>query len=320
MKIKNILVSLSLFSTSVLAVQNGVTVERSNHQDTVYSQCTGTVIGGKWIITAAHCTSIGSQETVNTYDGKDITSIEVIQHPRYNSDQVDIALLRFNNQIGSNKTGIISQMTVSDGETSTYYGFGQTGNALNSAVIQKQTDPYPCAVQYTYADIGQGNAVSGDSGSSLRDSSNQIVAILKSTNVLGMYATKITEARDWILSTINGWNYPTQITGSGQKTITVQSLHTGGASDSSYTEGDLTIDFASSTCDDGVIAEYATCTYVVNNNGGHGKLFLTANEFIEFNKPTSTNSNPAPSGDSGGGSFGFLSLLGLAFLSLRKKA
>ncbi|OED62716.1 hypothetical protein A165_14260 [Vibrio tasmaniensis ZS-17] len=106
----------------------------------------------------------------------------------------------------------------------------------------------------------------------------------------------------------------------GRTTITVQSLHQNGITDTAYVQGNITMIPESSTCvTQGLINPFEQCTYVVEGNAGEeGQLYLSDSEVIHINKPKVDNGGGSSSGS--GGSLGFLSLLGLAvFGRLRKR-
>lgn len=129
--------------------------------------------------------------------------------------------------------------------------------------------------------------------------------------------------RAFITETVDGWHYPTAADSNGRTTITVQSLHVNEVSDSAYTEGDATLITEDSTCiTQGPIDAFEKCTYVIESQGGEGKLYLTADEVISLNLPEpepEPEPSPKPNNDSSGGSVGVLSLLGLALFRLRRK-
>lgn len=326
MIIKFSVISISIIlSFQAHAVLNGTQANKESFQQLVEMNCTGNIIAGKWILTAAHCdTNFGVHDVVR-YDGTSIKPKAVHNHPAYDGTLSDIGFWELESVQDVNQINTISVSNIGAGQPITIYGFGGTDPLLGKAVQTSEAASGDLQWLRTI-DISQGRSTFGDSGSSYLNGSGQIVAVHSSgssTTTFGMEGYRTETGRQFILDTVNGWHYPTNLTVSNTTTITVQSLHVGGTTDSAYTSGDLTINYASSTCDNGAIGEFATCTYSVTTSGGQGQLYLSANEKIDVNKPVSSGDtggiNNSGSGDSGGGTFGFVSLLSLFGLSWLKR-
>ncbi len=324
--------SLCMLAFSANAIQGGSSVSWSQQQHRVQMNCTGTLLGGTWILTAAHCSANnGPTQRIYFHDGSSQIAAAQYEHSRYGADLVDIGLWKLNTPVDTDKTGYINLTDLSLGDTVNAHGFGGTGLNLNLATQTVTTDnpafPYAWFIWLAY--IGQGESVGGDSGMAYEDTSGRIRAIHgrdSSQDPLGMEGTHISYAEDFILDTVNGWSYPTNLTVNGQRTIEVQSLHRGGVVDSAYVTGDVSIDFALSTCDNGAISEFQECTYVVNSSGSQGTLHLSANEVVNINKPApaptpTPTPTPTPSGGDGGGggSTGLLTMLALSSLALIRR-
>ncbi|AIW17491.1 trypsin-like serine protease [Vibrio tubiashii] len=324
MNVKLSAISLAIALTTSFqanAIINGTSENKANFQQYVEMGCTGNIIGGKWVLTAAHCaTNLGMRDVVR-YDGSIAKTKAQHNHPAFDGTLSDIGFWELESIQEVNQINTISVSNVGAGETITVYGFGGTAPNLNKA-IQTSEAVSGNAQWLRTVDISQGSSTGGDSGASYLNSLGQIVAVHgggSSTSSNGMEGYRTETGRSFILDTVNGWHYPTRLSVSNSATITVQSLHVGGTTDAAYTNGDLTINYAASTCDDGAIGEFATCTYSVTTNGGHGQLFLSANEKVEINKPVSTtDGNSTTSGGGGGGSFGFASILALLGLGIRR--
>lgn len=307
------------------AIYNGTLVNRADFQQFVEMGCTGNIIGGKWVLTAAHCVPDSGLRNVVMYDDSLAETKSHINHPSYDGTFSDISLWELKSVQDVNQINTISVDPVGAGESITVYGFGRTAPELSKAVQTSEAisgDAQWLRTIYT----SQGESIYGDSGASYLNSAGQIVGVHNrgsSTSTWGMQGYRTETGRDFILDTVNGWHYPTNLDITTSATITVQSLHVGGTSDTAYTTGDLSINHAASTCDDGTIGEFETCTYSVTTSGGEGQLYLSASEKINVNKPVVSDSNNATSDNNGGGedggSFGLLSLLSLLGFSVARK-
>lgn len=333
---KNIIgtVAIFLLTATASAVENGQSESEESYPQFVRAvadkgSCTSTIVGGRWVITAAHCSSTEVvQGSISTWDNQRIESKRIKINPDNIINGFDISLWELQTPPSINKISLFSLDTITTNDLITVYGYS-TG-LLNSGIQQAKLLVPSIPQVINMENIGQGTNAGGDSGMPYINSNETIVAIHSGStgiddNGFGRGATgsRITHSKDFILDTINAWHYPTLAnTVNGTATITVQSLHRGNVVDTSYSNGNVSIDLAASTCDDAPIPEFGTCTYVISSNGDEGTLFLTSTESITINKKLTPEPNPQPDntgGGSSGGSLGLFSLIGLLSLAWRRE-
>lgn len=332
-----------LFSANALAIKNGQPVDNKNYQSIIHSQsCSGTILGGKWVLTAEHCSTKEDTypQIITSYDNKRTLVSQQINYRDWNSNgsDIDAALWRLPHNIDINHITIITPSPVQSGEDVTIFGYGGTDNQLNKTThrIINRSDFAP---EYAVSldDYNHGQTVGGDSGAPYLNNNNHLVAIHKGSQFQpnlqsGLaIATKVSAFKDFILDTINGWNYPTNINNiSGNYTITVQSLYNDIIQDQATTTGDVSIDFNKSTCSNkNLISPYDTCTYVITSNGQRGTLDLSPTESIIINNTATDNDSnhsndkdkPIISTDkkSGGGCIGIFMFTLLSLIAFKRR-
>ncbi|MFA1563227.1 trypsin-like serine protease [Aliivibrio fischeri] len=349
------LILISVYPIHSYAIENGTSVAWDNYNNDdiikLYSAdeknaCSGTLIAGKYALTAAHCvveqsgnhniiskikTARGQQHHIihnNVSSGYDVEEDEV------GASYPDFALTELEHFVDATHIHFFADLTINpfaEGDSIKVFGFGGTGEKLNYA-------------DFTMTELGGGSLERldgemvntshtywGDSGAAWLNSNNRIVAAHKGSGEYGLgaittretYGTNLFYSRDFILNTINGWHYPTlAYTSNGKGTITVQSLHSaayGTVNDIAYTTGD-DVQIVGGTCTTMTnIKPFATCTYEIESSGGQGSIVLGqasdgTDEIIRINKPMPTSND-----DEGGslGAFGLLLLSGFGFI--RKK-
>ncbi|HDY8011711.1 TPA: trypsin-like serine protease [Vibrio vulnificus] len=343
---------LTLSCSPAFAVINGTSLDWANHDNIVrldsvaqsrVGQCTGTMVAGKYILTAAHCLKKeGIVDTVMTSSGQSQPApyANFHLHPSYLPNEdfggEDVGWIELDNaSIDYQHIQFFPTLTSSSltkGQDIFVTGFG--GTALDASPLNRADFQFDKAyLDEPHIYIIQKNTshtAGGDSGSAWTNANNEIIGIHKgssfnfTTNKRSTYGTDLHYASDFILDTVNGWHYPTVAQAKGQMTITIQSLHQSvnnpDPSNEMWTEGDVKLVTDSSGCFQQRVTPYTQCTLRIESQGGEGTLWLSANESIKINKPIKQpDSGNGSASSSGGGALGFWSLLMLLGFTLRRQ-
>lgn len=321
-------VALMMAVSPAYAIMDGEALDPvSNPQFVKLKNCSGTVIGNKYVLTAGHCGD-GAGSLVSAGNSRTAKVIKTITHPRYdpNTSRVyDVALWELDSPMD---TGFIS--TIEPVKDAVYNVAGWASGTLKTAKMLAVGPANPLfsedAFELLYnpgAGIGTGTSSPGDSGGPCYDEKGVWGTIqggggqgdgsyLKSCQRVTNEHT-----RQWILETVNGWSYPLSANGDGVLTLKVQSIHPSAEVFAPWTDGSL--ELISNSCS-GTANPLDVCTLQVK---GSGKLHITNTDQIEVNKPIDPPEPPKPEegGSGGGGSTGpwwLLSLLGAAVLRARR--
>lgn len=330
MKKTFIAVALTIAFSPAHAIWDGENLDStSNNQIVKLKNCSGTVIGNKFVLTAAHC---GDGTGSIVMDGSNNTAkvVKTTLNPRFDSNVArvyDVAIWELD---GPMVSGFLSKSEpIKD---SLYSISGWADGALKTAKVKAIGPVNPewseDAFDLIYNPLtGDGTGMSrpGDSGGPCADETGVWGTIqgaggqgdgsyLQSCQRLTNNNTK-----QWILETINSWSYPTNVKGEGALTIKVQSVHLNTEVFTPWVDG--TLELISNTCS-GTVEPLDTCTVQVR---GKGNLHIDSANLIEVNKQAEPPQPPTPeeggNGGGGGGStgvFSILSLLAAALIRYRK--
>lgn len=291
----------SLLATKAIAMEQAQPMNKMPYPTMIYSktnQCTGNLIGGKWVLTAQHC-STQTPATIQTAKQEEIDVIQQMNFDEsafYQGVHADIALWELDHVANMHTITPLTVTPVHTNDVLSGYGFDSTKQHLATIDVMVTDQPTSRSSKIKAITLAnEGQFVGGDSGSPYLDSHHHQVAVHQ--GILGnkTVSTSISTTKDFILDQINGWHYPTKIDAiSGQYTITIQSLHRDSVVDQAYAEGDIRIDRSQSTCAQGLIRPFDTCTYVIDSEGTEAKLHLSETETIMINLPSASAHKPHP--------------------------
>ena len=228
---KILLLPVLIASSSAYAVDtshNYQPVSRENQDDMVVANsdgeyCTGTLLGGKYVITAAHCntgTSINSAyqglvAVSQTHIPTDYTAyMSALQnHEDITTPMLDVAIWQSNTDVKHTEFAPISNVAPQDNDLERVYGFGETNPNLgyiqqrylenwHFGGAQASESGTQCQIHGATTDdgfcetvkpnmvisyeISQGRIIDGDSGSAFLNDKGYITGILHSRTPFGL--------------------------------------------------------------------------------------------------------------------------------------
>lgn len=326
----------SLFSVSSYAVQDGTSLSWEKYPYIVESQCSGTVIAGKYILLAGHCgASIDNPfpRLVNFSDGSAMMPIHKNAEPYYQEkNSSDVALWTLPESAPINTIAFIDNLNDPNtmptlGDKVSFIGFGQKdniprlGKGINSIIKE-----YPSI--FIYGDA-QAYSVPGDSGAPVFNEQNKVIAVNYSgagSIDRNQNGVNLRFVKDWLLKSIDAWHSPTELKFTGSKTIEIQSLHVNPTNLADrqnagiLTTGDINV--TGGTCvTDGDVAPFGTCTLELQAGNNEGHVQLEDGNTITINRTPEPKPEPQPQPEGGksGGSMGWLGLLGLLAFAFKRK-
>jgi len=340
----------SMASQNAAAVEGGTFVNWQEHPYLIESNCTGTVLAGKFILLAGHCGASVTSPFPNLVDfanGDSMMPTTRNAEPYYDKDGiynggVDVAMWTLPESAKMDKVVFISDLNdnttaVKLNDKVSFMGFGQDdhtarlGQAFNEVVKTY-------GEVFIYGDPIQ-HSVPGDSGAPVFNAKNKIIGVHYSSNggsdpQTGLYeqnGTNLRYVKNWVLKTINDWHSVTELKFTGTKTIDVQSLHVDNVNMiDSWNAGTLTsggVTVTGGTCvTKADVKPFEICTLELEATTEHGFVNFDTDNKLTINRPVPTPTPPQPKptpkpADSGksGGSMGIFSLLALFGMSFRRK-
>ncbi|MGL6350660.1 MAG: trypsin-like serine protease [Aeromonas sp.] len=284
-----------------------------------FGSCSGTVLANHWVVTAEHCLTKAG-DSVRTQGNQFASVKQVLVHPFSTGGAVfDMLLLELATPLAQVYSVNPVEPVADTVQQLAGYSSKHGGDLQRTRAKAKGKDAFGDFEESGIYDLHEdmGKTDQGDSGGPCYNEQGVWGVISSDYMCNSIFAAK---TKTWLLESINSWSYPAEVKGEGSVSIKVQSLHQG---DEVFIPTPLNgLEIESNSCEtNSTVPPFGICEVVVK---GSGQLSLGGDNLIEVNKPVVVPPQPEENGgngggDSGGGAAGWLALLGLGALVVRRR-
>ncbi|OED62717.1 hypothetical protein A165_14265 [Vibrio tasmaniensis ZS-17] len=216
------LLSLTLLSSSVWAVDNGTPVDwtaqnnavRLDSTSNAAKYCTATLVAGRYALTAAHCLDGNGLDSLTTASGDTLVFTQSFMHPNFVENggfsSEDVGIVKLDTPLDYSEIQFLNIDDRVEDEPISIAGFGGTIETLNAVdlTFSHYNNNYHFAL---YADVvvEESHTTGGDSGAAWINQANDIMAIHtgstfnSSINERSTYGTDIQAVQGFITESID---------------------------------------------------------------------------------------------------------------------